>query len=274
MLKVSELYLYPVKSLGGIKVEQAIITDMGFEYDRRWMLIDNNNRFLSQREIAKMALLKVSLEPSGLKITDTTNHTNILIPYEPSTNEFVQVIVWDDICTGQLMGAEADKWLSNALNLECRLVYMPDGCERFTDPRYTPAESITSFSDAYPFMMIGQASLDNLNNKLVKALPVDRFRPNIVFTGGTEFMEDTMNSILINNIPFYGVKLCARCNIPTIDQNNMETSKEPLKTLATYRAKSHKIYFGQNLICGDKGMVSVGDAITVLNTHTEERFII
>ncbi len=273
MLKISEIYIYPIKSLGGISVNQAEITDRGFKYDRRWMLVDDNNRFLSQREVATMALLKVSLSEDGLNVLNTTDGNNLFVPYTPQKNEFFDVTVWDDTCTAQLVSDEADEWFTQALSVNCRLVYMPDDSHRPTDPRYTD-NNITSLSDGYPFMMIGQASLDELNSHLVEALHINRFRPNIVFTGGVPFQEDTMNEFTINNIHFSGVKLCARCNVTTINQNDASKGKEPLKTLAGYRSKNKKIYFGQNVVHQDTGIINVGDELVVLSTHNEERFII
>ena len=158
--------------------------------------------------------------------------------------------------------------------MPCRLVYMPVDTERFANPKYTPADSLTSFADAYPFMMIGQASLDDLNARLSHKLPINRFRPNIVFTGGVPYQEDKMDNLTINDIVFRGVKLCARCNIITIDQDNAEKAKEPSKTLATFRQRNNEVYFGQNLISEGTGVISVGDELTVLTTHTAERFII
>ncbi len=274
MLKISELYIYPVKSLGGIKIDKAVITDRGIKYDRRWMLIDANNRFISQRECAKMALLKTRISADFLTVTNTSDNSSINIPLTPVSKEVIQVTIWDDTCSGQLVSNEIDAWFTAALEKDTRLVYMPDSTVRFTDPAYTPADSITSFSDAYPFLMIGQASLDDLNNRLNSQLPINRFRPNIVFTGGTPYQEDVMNSFTINNIAFNGVKLCARCNIITIDQVDASIGKEPTKTLACYRAKNNKIYFGQNLVHSGTGIISVGDELSVLTTHTDERFII
>jgi uncharacterized protein YcbX len=123
-------------------------------------------------------------------------------------------------------------------------------------------------------MMIGQASLDELNGHLDEALPINRFRPNMVFTGGVPYHEDTINEFTINGIHFNGVKLCARCNITTINQDNASKGKEPLKTLAGYRSNNKKIYFGQNVVHKDVGTVTVGDELKVLSTHNEERFII
>lgn len=273
MLKISELYIYPIKSLGGISLQKAEVTDRGFKYDRRWVLIDNNNRFLSQREVANMALLKVGLGDNGLTVTNTTNADSLFIPFTLAKNEFLEVTIWDDACSAQLVSDEADDWFTQVLGLNCRLVYMPDDSHRPTDPRYAD-NNITSLSDGYPFMMIGQASLDELNSYLEEVLPMNRFRPNIVFTGGLPFQEDIMDEFTINNIHFNGVKLCARCNITTINQDDASKGKEPLKTLAGYRSKNKKIYFGQNVVHAGVGVVTVGDKLKVLSAHKEERFII
>ncbi|MDB5116311.1 MAG: hypothetical protein JWQ79_1803, partial [Mucilaginibacter sp.] len=242
--------------------------------DRRWMLIDDNNRFLSQREIAKMALLKVGINQNELSVSYLPGNTLINIPLKPLKQDFVTVEIWDDTCTGQLVSDAVDEWFTTILGINCRLVYMPDETNRFTDPMYATEDSITSFSDGYPFLIIGQSSMDELNSRLNDPLSINRFRPNIVFTGGDPFHEDVMNEFLINEITFNGVKLCARCKITTIDQNNAIAGKEPLKTLAKYRLKNNKIFFGQNLIHYGIGTITVGDQLIVKSTHTEDRFII
>ncbi|RWY54138.1 MOSC domain-containing protein [Mucilaginibacter gilvus] len=274
MLQVSALYIYPIKSLGGIIVDTAILTDRGLQHDRRWMLIDANNRFLSQRENAQMALLKTALSNEGILVTYLPDNTSITIPFLPQSEEMLEVRIWDDTCRAQLVSSHIDDWFSEKLNLLCRLVYMPDNIHRPTDPRYTNKGAITSFSDAYPMLIIGQASLDDLNSRLPDALPMNRFRPNIVFTGGEAYSEDTMKHINVNGIDMHGVKLCARCVMTTIDQENAKKGKEPLKTLAKYRLKNNKIYFGQNLVHTGEGVLSVGDEISVLEAHNEERFFI
>lgn len=174
MLKISELYIYPVKSLGGIKLNRAVITDRGLQYDRRWMLIDKNNRFISQREHAAMALLTPNITDKHLIISAPDN-TSINIPLNSAKEEFIEVTVWDDTCRAQLVDNAFDDWFSKQLDIDLRLVFMPDETHRATDPQYTEAGHITSFSDAYPFMMIGQASLDDLNKRLDERLPINRF---------------------------------------------------------------------------------------------------
>ena len=274
MYRVSQLIIYPIKSLGGIELNTAEVTDRGLKHDRRWMLIDENNRFLSQREHAQMALFKIEVLSHGLKVTYTTDASFIQIPFSPLKHDMVDVVIWDDTCAGQLVSDTADAWFSIKLGIPARLVYMPDETHRATDPRYTQPGMIASFADAYPALLISQASLDDLNNRLAEPLPMNRFRPNIVFTGGEPYSEDVMNHISINGLDMYGVKLCARCVLTTIDQETIKKGKEPLKTLAGYRRKGAKILFGQNLAYSSTGIINVGDELKVFSTHTEERFFI
>jgi uncharacterized protein YcbX len=260
--------------MGGIAVKNARVTDRGFEHDRRWMLVDDNNQFISQREVHEMALMHIEIKAQGLRVSYLPDNSSVIIPFTPQTSEFAEVTIWDDTCTGQFVSNEANQWFSRMLGINCRLVYMPDDTLRITDQRYTPENSITSFSDAYPFLVIGQASLDDLNSRLAQPLPMNRFRPNIVFTGGEPFSEDLMHSLMIGDVKFHGVKLCARCNIPAIDQGTAVQGKEPLKTLARYRFKNNKIMFGQNLAHEGTGEIAVGDELRVLKLNEDERFLI
>ncbi|ASU34507.1 MOSC domain-containing protein [Mucilaginibacter xinganensis] len=276
MLQISELYIYPIKSLAGIKVKNARITPTGFEHDRRWLLIDENNAFLTQREHHQMALLQVTIKNDGLLVTHKINQKSIPVPFNDPSIKYseVTVSIWDDTCRALLVSNHADKWFTEMLGINCRLVYMPDETKRAVDPRYAPSDAVTSFADAYPFMMIGQASLDDLNNRMPEALPMNRFRPNIVFTGGGPYEEDLYAHFTVGGISFYGVKLCARCVLTTVNQENAKKGKEPLKTLASYRFKNNKILFGQNLVHDGEGEIAVGDEIKVFQKHIEERFFI
>lgn len=278
MLKISELYIYPIKSLQGIAVKQARVTPTGFEHDRRWLLVDENNRFITQRECHEMTQLLVSIANEGLVITHKTKGDSFSVPFttEPRADDCgsISVVIWDDTCTAEYVSNEADEWFSRMLGMKCRLVYMPDTTQRITDQRYAPEGAITSFADGFPYLIIGQASLDDLNTRLETPLPMNRFRPNLVFTGGAPYQEDRMGNFKINLIDFYGVKLCARCVMTTIDQDNAATGKEPLKTLASYRLKNNKIMFGQNLIYSGDGFVSIGDQIELISYNDDERFIV
>lgn len=268
MYTISQLFIYPVKSLGGIEVTQAHLTDRGLQYDRRWMLVDNNNHFLTQREYPVMCLLQTAIEGNKLLIYHKDNPDDkVYVLLQPiPTNTTIQVQVWEDECTAQFVSDEADEWFSNKLSMPCRMVFMPENVKRKVDHRYAIDEDITSFSDGYPLLMIGQASLDDLNRRLEELLPMDRFRPSIVFAGGQPYDEDTMSHIRINEIDLYGVKLCARCVVTTINQTNSIKAKEPLRTLADYRMKNNKIHFGQNVLLQQTGYLKTGDVIKVIQT--------
>ena len=275
MLQISELFIYPIKSLPGIAVQSARVTEKGLEHDRRWMLVDENNNFLSQREHAIMTQLQVNIESDGLKIINKKNQDSLYVPFKADNGkDMVDVTVWDDTCQAEYVNQEADQWFSAALEMKCRLVYMPDKSRRAVDQRYASEDAVTSFADAYPFLLIGQASLDDLNSRINETLPMDRFRPNIVFTGGEPYEEDLIADFTAGNINFSGVKLCARCVMTVINQDTGIKGKEPLKTLATYRLKNKKILFGQNLIHQGEGIISVGDELQVKSRQHEERFMV
>lgn len=267
MYTISQLFIYPVKSLGGIEISSAQLTDRGLQYDRRWMLVDAGNHFLTQREHPVMSLLQTAIEKNKLVIYHKNNIADKLtIPLQPAPKATSKVKVWDDECEAQYVCETADEWFSNKLSMQCRLVYMPDHEKRKVDERYARQNELTNFSDGYPLLIIGQPSLDDLNSRLAQPLPMNRFRPNIVFTGGQPHDEDLMEHILINQIDLYGVKLCSRCVVTTINQTNAHTAKEPLKTLAGYRMLNNKIYFGQNMLFKQTGLLKVGDVIIIIKS--------
>jgi len=271
MLSVSQLFIYPVKSLGGISVDHAVVTNTGLQYDRKWMLVDDSMRCITQRELPSLALLQAEITGEGLKIYHKLhNEEFILIPFLTGTGKRHFVQIFDDITEAIFVNAEADNWFSKMLSVKCRLVYMPDSIKRLVDEKYAKDNEVTGFADAFPFLIIGQASLRDLNCRLVQALPMNRFRPNIVFTGGKPYQEDIMEHFTISGINFYGVKLCARCIIPTINQNTAHKLKEPLKTLATYRQKNNKIYFGQNLLAAGTGTLSIGDVLEIKKVNASD----
>lgn len=271
---VSQLYIYPIKSLGGISVLSAELTDRGLKHDRRWMLVDEQNQFMTQREYPQMALLQTAITPEGILVFNKSNISErILVPFSIPIYKRQTVKVWDDWCESVIMPGEINDWFSGRLGLPCTLVFMPDDSLRKVDGRYTIHENdITSFSDAFPLMLIGQASLDDLNSRLNDPLPMNRFRPNIVIAGSVPYEEDEMEDFMIGDIHFYGVKLCSRCVITTINQDSLEKGKEPLKTLAGYRMMNKKTYFGQNILYSGSGNVKTGDEIHIMTRKAKPGF--
>jgi uncharacterized protein len=218
--------------------------------------------------VQAMALFRTAIEANELIVWHKDNISEKLrLPLVPEHSLLTATVkVWDDYCEGQYINEEVDKWFSEKLNSPCRLLFMPESTKRKVDTVYALNNDITSFSDGYPVLLIGQSSLDDLNGRMEEALPMDRFRPNIVMAGGQPFEEDIIGQFSINEINFYGVKLCARCVVTTINPETGVTGKEPLTTLAKYRMTNNKVFFGQNVLCRGKGVIKVGDEINVLRT--------
>lgn len=260
VIKLSGLNTYPIKSAAGISLRQATVTMRGLLHDRRWMVCDRNGKFLTQRKFPQMALIQVAID-DFLRLS-IAGQGMVELPTEPTEPHPVEVEVWGDACQAWSMGHEVAQWLSEFLGCEAQLVYMPDSTHRPSD--HGRFETPNSFSDAYPFLLISEASLTDLNGRLEQPVPMNRFRPNLVVTGCSAFTEDAWQRIKIGDIVFDVVKACSRCSIPGVEQSTGEPGKEPLKTLATYRRWDHAIWFGQNLIAQGEGTLTVGDEVEIL----------
>jgi uncharacterized protein YcbX len=270
MLKLSEIWVYPVKSFAGISLQEAQVTDRGLELDRRWLLVDDDGRFLSQREYPGLALFRPEIVDGILRITHKVLLDSIEIPLRPvftDTASKIEVTVWDDTIQAVEVNQEISEWFTKLAGFSVRLVYMPEESKRKLDPDYAISQDdITSFADAYPFLIIGQSSLDDLNGRLEVKVPMNRFRPNFVFTDGVAFEEDFWREFTIGDLSFVGVKTCDRCVMTTVAQEKgIVSGKEPLKTLAKYRNFGNKVLFGQNVIGLGLGIVSVGDEVKMLS---------
>ena len=272
-MNLSEINIYPIKSLGGISLNDSIAEEKGLQFDRRWMLVDENGKFFTQREFPKMATLKVSLISESLQIADENN--SITVPFEPTSNNKIKVQIWQSKCDAVAYDETVNSWFSDALNTNCRLVLMPEESKRKVNPYYAirKFQDIVSFADGYPVLLIGENSLNDLNEKLANPIPMNRFRPNLVVKGSDAFAEDNWKKIKVGEAIFHLVKPCARCVMTTTNQETgISDGKDPLKTLAKYRLKKsvsgQKISFGQNLIAENFGAkVRLGDKIEILETR-------
>lgn len=255
MIKVSELYIHPLKSAAAISVNKARIDAFGFENDRRWMLVDEKGIFLSQRQLPNMCLIKTVVTGTGISLSvpdaKELNITNVTI-------EQRKVNIWGDICNSYDCGDEAANYLSDFLRTKCRLVCIPEDEKRQVDLEYAKKGELTGFSDGFPLLIISQASLDDLNSKLTMPVSMTRFRPNIVVSGVDAFAEDSWVNIEIAGINLRIVKPCSRCAIPSVDPLTAERSPEVIKVLRQYRMRESKVFFGQNVIADSLGMLEVG----------------
>jgi uncharacterized protein YcbX len=279
MAIITELNLYPIKSCSGITLREATITTAGLMsehiYDREWMVVNQHGKFLTQREYPKMALIKPSIKADALELR-APGMMRLQIPLDlpdPETAPTLNVQVWDDTVKAYDCDETTAAWFSNALGLPCRLVRFHPDAQRAANPQWTNGvEAPTLFSDGYPALIISDASLADLNEKLTQqgrvALPMDRFRPNIVIGGTGPFDEDYAESIRIGEVVLKPVKPCPRCPIPSIDQATGEIGPDPLDILRTYRANPKldgAITFGMNavLLAGEGQTIRVGQNVEV-----------
>jgi uncharacterized protein len=268
-MNISQINIYPIKSLRGISLESARIEDRGLEYDRRWMLINRDNNFLSQRTYPRMATISVDITNDGLRVSHD-DAESMSIPFEPSRPRVVHATIWRNRSRTLVYEDDVNKWFSNILGGDVRLVYMPETTERRVNRYYKVHEpDVVSLADGYPFMLLGESSLADLNSRLETSLPMNRFRPNFVLAGSDPFEEDSWRKIAIGENLFYIVKPCARCKITMVDQQTGKTGSEPLPTLASYRTQKigtkQGAMFGQNLIAErPDGIIKVGDKLEVL----------
>jgi uncharacterized protein YcbX len=260
-MKLTALYRYPVKSLRAESASRLAVGARGFVGDREWMIVDADGRFLTQRQQPRMCLVDCVVDVDGLRLQ--APGMPVLRP-RPQPGQRIEVEVWSDRVEVETAAAPADDWCSSFLGQPCRLVRFPDDVVRPVDPSYAEAGDQVGFADGYPFLLISEASLDDLNRRLAQPLPMARFRPNLVVSGCAPYAEDSWRRIRIGDLAFRVCKPCSRCAIPTIDIATAERGREPLATLATYRKRDNNVYFGQNLVHDDRGWLTLGAAVEVI----------
>ncbi len=261
-MTIDQITIYPIKGLGGISLSEAYAMERGFEHDRRYMLVDHNGKFLSQREIPNMALIKCHISNNQLEIKYLDQLLNVDLQQEDG--ELIDTTIWKHQVNAIEISNEAHDWFSDLLGVKCKLVKMNKQSHRKKSLIKSPKTTDLSFADGYPYLILGSASLENLNQKLQEALPYNRFRANIVISTKIAHHEDELDKIQLGDYKFRIIKPCARCHVITINQDTGQSGKEPLKTLAGYRKISNKIYFGANAICLEEGPIRVGDKLIEL----------
>ena len=265
-MNIKSLHIYPIKSLGGISLNESKLTSRGLYLDRRYMLVDEGFKFLTQREHPQMALFNLRIQ-DDLILVDYQKQEGAGISF--SINEIgnpltQSVEVWDSKVTASNVSKYLDDWFSKQLGIKCHLVYMPDDSIRPVKPKYIKNE-IVSFADGYPFLFTNTASLAMLNEKLEHPVSMDRFRANIVVEGKTAFEEDEWTVFKISNHQFTTPKKCGRCQVVNIDPKTGLYTKEVLKTLSTFRKEGNKVLFGMNGCWLNKmdedAIIRVGDTL-------------
>lgn len=275
---VESLWIYPVKGMAGIEVKSSDFNNLGLLFDRRWMLVDEMGRFLSQRDVPELALFQTTVDEGHLRISDQHGRA-VEIPISSGKPWDKRAVVWGSSCKADWYGSEVDQFLSDSLSRGCHLVKMAEGFKRRLSPYYSinQGDSV-SFADGFPFLITTTASLEDLGRRVGESVPMDRFRPNIVIRNTMPFEEDRWRILSIGNHSFHLVKPCARCVVTTIDQETgVVADGEPLRTLAKFRTISRagksKILFGQNAVAADaSGSLSAGDSVVLIKNRRPPSF--
>ncbi len=273
VVEVSQLTIYPVKSAKGIGLKELQLGAVGPEYDRRWMVVDADGRFITQRQYPQMCLISTQLgDDLGLDgqsndiltLSADSMEALTISPDEHRNAALREVVVWNDTVRAEDCGDQAADWLTRFLGTECRLVFMPDDSRRPVNKLYAHNDELVSFADGFPLLLISEASLQDLNTRLSSTVAMNRFRPNIVVSGCDAFAEDDWKKIRIGDIELSVAKACSRCVMPSINQETGKKHREINRVLASYRRRDGAIFFGQNLLFDRQGLVSLGDRVEIL----------
>lgn len=265
MAKVTALHIYPIKSLGGVDLESSVVGPRGLQDDRRWMLVDEEGKFLSQRTLEGMATFRTTPVEGGYRV-EGPKGGEFLVPAE-SSGPLVTVQVWQSTVEAIDVSPEADAWFTDQMDRPCRLVWMPEESKRPVDPNFSVDGDHVGFADAYPILVISEASLAHLNSRLESPIPMNRFRGNIIVDGIGAHEEDTWESFTLNGLRFRRAKQCGRCRVTTTCQETGEVGTEPIHTLTTYRLEANRILFGTYFIPDSDGDINVGDEVVVNEVH-------
>jgi uncharacterized protein YcbX len=265
MPELSALIYYPIKACRGFEADESNVERMGLEHDRRMMVATPEGSFLTQREHPKLALVTPSISDEKLTLA-TPAMGSVTIPILKSGPTH-PVDIWHSKGVSAVdQGEKAAEWFSDWLGTSVRLVHIADGYLRHLNQKYAiNPDDHTGFADGYPILLASEESLSNLNSHLKTPLPMNRFRPNVVVKGYKPFAEDTWSRVKIGGLELAVVKPCARCMVTTIDKETLVKSKEPLKTLASYRKQGSGVMFGQNAIPLNEGRLRLGMNVEILS---------
>ncbi len=270
-VRLTGIHVYPLKAAAGLALSSAMAGKRGLAHDRRWMVVDRDGLFLSQRQHPQLARIRTQLDAGGGLILHAANMPALVVPVPTRDAVRRQVQIWRDRLEATCAGDRADLWLSRFLKTECALVFLPDDVQRpLAFPHAQPGEHV-SLADGFPYLLIAEESLTDLNDRLTARdpanppVPPDRFRPNLVVSGADAFAEDGWHRLRIADVVFRLAKPCSRCSVITVDQQTGRCGSEPLRTLATYRLRDGEVWFGVNLVAETTGWLRCGDIVEVLN---------
>ena len=270
--RLRSIHIHPVKAFRGLALPEAEVEPWGLAGDRRWVLMDDGGKVVTQRRQPRLAPAVAELLPGGGVRLSAPGMESLTVPV-PRPSGTVPVEIFRDKVEGVLAeGEAAHAWCSAYLGVGVRLVHMDDpAASRPVGPQYALPGETVSFADGFPLLLTSTASLDALNTLIAQGdhahegpLPMNRFRPNVVVAGTEAWAEDDWSLVSIGEVTFRVAKMCGRCVVTTTDQATAERGREPLHTLGRHRRLDGKLVFGQNLVPRSRGTIRVGDPVTVL----------
>lgn len=261
-MRLSGIFVYPIKGCAGVSLAEAELARRGLDGDRRYMLVDHHGVFITQREAPRLCLVSTALSGSHISLS-SRGCPELVVERAPEARglESRPYRVWDH-AGHALRHPEGSRWFSELLGDEVSLLYMPETEHRPVNPKRARPGDVVSFADAYPLLLVSEASLADLNQRLEAPLEMRRFRPNLVVSGGEPYAEDALRTLRIGEVSLRAVKRCERCVVTTIDPDTALRGPEPLRTLSRYRREDGKVWFGMNLIHDGPGRLRVGDAVS------------
>ncbi|MGF1696537.1 YcbX family protein [Vibrio lamellibrachiae] len=268
---LSQINVYPVKSVGGISLSSSWVELQGLSFDRRFMLATSDGTMVTARKFPQMVKVSASLLPQGFIFT-AKGKDPLKLSYSDFKQQETTATVWKDSFTAYTTTDAADDWFSDIVGQNVELLYCGEQSNRIREK----IGHNVSFADGYPLLLISEASLEELNRRSPESHVMEQFRTNLVISGTEPFAEDSWKTIRIGEVVFDIVKPCERCILTTVDTNKGEfrTSKEPLKTLISFRSdESGGVFFGQNLVARNEGVITADDQVEIIEYQDRQHYI-
>jgi uncharacterized protein YcbX len=262
---IQSIVIYPIKSLGGFSLSKSLVEPMGLEHDRRFMLVDESNNFITQRTRPELTRFQLESHRGGFQVIDRLTQKNKFLSFNPLIGSSEEVRVWDDQVVAHEVLEGWSVWFSHILNQPVRLVQMSKSFSRIIKSDYqTELSKVSSFADSLPILVCSEASFEHIYRQLNQTIDWRRFRPNIIVSNVIAFEEDTWNEITIGSkVKLFGAKPCARCQLINVNPNDGISDVNILLALSQTRKFNHKVYFGQQFVPMSKGEIKLGDEIVI-----------
>lgn len=263
-LEISQIYIYPIKSLGALALQEAVVEIQGLVGDRRYMLVDEHGKFITQRTRPDLTRFQLLVNLEGFLVKDLRTGQSKFLSSSSDLGDSIPVEIWDDHLEARMVLDDWSEWFSLLLDEKVFLVHLTEESPRYIQEKYqTLISKESSFADALPILLCSEASFEALEKQLGDQVDRLRFRPNVIVKGAEAFEEDTWRRIQVGDVSLFGAKPCARCQLVTVHPKQGTIQKEVLSALSQIRKMGNKVYFGQQFVPENIGKIAIGDRISI-----------